>query len=384
MLSVMAGFNRDIREKILGMQAHIQLRHRFGDTIEDPQPIIERLERMQIRASPIVEGPVLIQTQRTVLAKYVKGIVPDLETHVTDIGNNIVDGDFLLDEGEALIGEELARQCNLALGDKFLIHSPEKLNRMVTFEGDGRITTKESHEVYVPEEITISGIFSLGMYDYDSSIIILHLDTADELFGLNWGSATSIQLKTDDPFDLRTTIESIMRDPIFGNLIPITWQQSNHRLFGALRVEKNLMFFILIFIMIVAAFGIAATLITVAVQKTREIGVLKALGATPDTIVFIFVIQGAIVGLIGTIVGTGLGLLVVHHRNRIADLMAVVMGTEIFPKDLYHLSQIPALVHPSDVIKIVVSALVICALGSLTPAIFAASRSAADALRDDI
>ena len=383
-LSVMAGFNRDIREKILGMQAHIQLKSRFGEIIESPDPLIEKLALIGINASPIVEGPVLIQTERRVLAKYIKGIIPNLEKHVTNIENSVVKGKFELNEEEALIGNELANQCNLAVGDKFLIHSPEKLNTMVKFQDDGKITADQSQEVYIPEEITVAGIFSLGMYEYDASVIVLHLDKADELFGQNWGSATSLQLKTKDPFDLNPVTDRIMNDPLFNNLRAITWQQSNQRLFGALKVEKNLMFFILIFIMIVAAFGIAATLITVVVQKTREIGVLKALGATSSTILLIFVFQGAIVGLIGTVLGTTLGLVIVHYRDHIANFLAVMMGTEIFPKDLYHLSQIPALVHPPDVLKIVLSALLICALGALTPAIFAASLSPADALRDEI
>ena len=383
-LSVMAGFNRDIREKILGMQAHIHLKKRFGEVIEDPDPLIDKLESSGLKASPIVEGPVLIQTQNRVLAKYVKGIIPNLEAKVTDIGKSIIQGRFDLKEHEVLIGKELASQHGLNLGDKFLIHSPEKLNRMVSFEDDGRLKTGQKQEVYTPEEVTVAGIFSLGMYDYDASILVLHLDKADELFGLNWGSATSIQIKTKDPFDLTSAMAAMARDPIFETLSPITWKQSNQRLFGALRVEKNLMFFLLTFIMIVAAFGIAATLITVVIQKTKEIGVLKALGATSSTILLIFVYQGAIVGLIGTLLGTGLGLLIVHHRNSIANIMAMVMGVEIFPKDLYHLSKIPGLVQPSDVMKIILSALLICILGALIPAMVAASLSPTDALRDEV
>ena len=383
-LSVMAGFNRDIREKILGMQAHIHLKDRFGEVIENPETLIDKLNNSGLKASPIVEGPVLIQTQNRVLAKYVKGIVPKLENEVTDIGKSVINGHFDLKEHEVLIGKELANQCNLNLGDTFLIHSPEKLNSMVTFENDGSVKAAEEQEIYTPEEVTIAGIFSLGMYDYDTSILVLHLDKADELFGLNWGSATSIQIKTPDPFDLNPAMTQIACDPILESLRPITWQQSNQRLFGALRVEKNLMFFLLTFIMIVAAFGIATTLITVVIQKTGEIGILKALGATSSTILLIFVYQGAIVGLIGTLLGTGLGLFIVHHRNSIANMMSWMMGIEIFPKDLYHLSKIPGLVQPSDIIKIVMSALLICVLGALIPAIFAASLSPTDALRDEI
>jgi len=383
-LSVMAGFNRDIREKILGMQAHIQLRGSFGVPISDPNPVLAVLRDKNIHASPVVDGPVLIQLQRRVLAKYIKGIVPELEKYVTDIHKSVIEGKYDIGENEVLIGNEFARQCNLSIGDKFIIHSPEKLNRMVKFADDGTIVKEEVVEVYVPEEVVVGGIYSLGMYEYDSSIIVMQLDKADEIFGLSWGAATSIQLRTDDPFNLTPVTDYILNEQVFNGLVAITWQQANQKLFGALRVEKNLMFFLLIFIMIVAAFGIATTLITVVIQKTREIGVLKALGATPVTILRIFVLQGAFVGILGTAAGTLLGLVSVHYRNAIAAVLAKIMGTEIFPRDLYHLSQIPALVQVSDVVIIVVSALIICILGALVPAIYAATMTPASALRNEM
>ena len=383
-LAVMAGFNHDIRDKILGMQAHIQLKHVMGAPIKNPQPLIDKLKSMEISAAPTVEGPALIQTHHKVLAKYVRGIIPELEKNVSDIQKSVINGRFTINEEEVLVGEELARTNNLEIGDKILIHSPEKLNQLVKFKEDGSLEASQSPEVYIPEELTIVGIFSVGMFEYDSSILILHLDKADELFGLDWGSATSIQLKTKDPFALTPVIDQIRQDKIFDNLIPVTWQQANQRLFGALRVEKNLMFFLLIFIMIVASFGIAATLITVVIQKTREIGVLKAIGATPMTILLIFILQGAIVGFVGTVFGGILGLTVVHYRNEVANVLANLMGTEIFPKDLYHLSQIPALVQTSDVITIIFSAFMICVLGALIPAIYAATLTPSDALQTEI
>jgi lipoprotein-releasing system permease protein len=163
----------------------------------------------------------------------------------------------------------------------------------------------------------------------------------------------------------------------------VTWQEANRQLFGALRVEKNLMFFLLTFIVIVAAFGIAGTLITVVVQKTREIGILKAVGMPGGTIARIFLLQGTIIGLIGTSLGTGLGLTIIHYRNQVAAVLAAVMGVEVFPKELYHLSQIPALVMASDVVLIVSAALVICIAGSLVPALYASALSPAAALQEE-
>lgn len=382
-IAVMAGFNRDIRKKILGMQAHIRIYNRLSGNIKNPEPLLARLRTYGVAASPVVEGPVLMQYHRQILAKYVRGILPKTERNVSDIHQSMVAGHFAITENEVLIGRDLSIQTGLGLGDKFIIHSPEKLNRMVGFKEDGSISKKSPDEIYVPEEVTVAGIFSMGMYEYDSSLIIMHLEKADDLFGLDWGAATSVQIKTGDPFNLKPLQKKIAADPLFAGLRTVPWQEANRRLFGALRVEKNLMFFLLIFIVVVAAFGIAGTLITVVIQKTREIGVLKALGATPAMILSVFCIQGVLVGLLGTLLGTLLGLEIVQYRNQIAAILARIMGTEIFPRDLYHLSQIPAVIMPMDIIQINGLALLICILAALIPAFYAASLQPTAALRNE-
>ena len=163
----------------------------------------------------------------------------------------------------------------------------------------------------------------------------------------------------------------------------VTWQEANQLLFGALAVEKRLTLFLLAFIVIVAAFGIAGTLITVAVQKTREIGILKAVGMSGGTVARIFILQGAVIGVIGTALGTGLGLLVLHYRNEVAGLLAKVMKVEIFPKKLYHLSEIPAFTTRGDILLIVGLSLIICVAASLVPALYACSLSPAKALQEE-
>ena len=384
--AVMSGFDRDIRDRILGMQAHLQvLPPPFTSSgrdapIEDPGPVLAELERLGAHGSPLIEGAVLFQMRQDVSAKYVKGVIPETEKRVTDISRN-VRGRFDLREGEALVGEEMAFEVGIELGDRVLIHAPTKLTRGIRWNDDGSVVAREIDEVYLPEEATVVGIFSLGLYEYDSSIIFVHADQAAELFGQDWGSATSVHARVPDPFDMegiRTGLQSA-----FPQYRVVTWQEANERLFGALRVEKNLMFFLLFFIVLVAAFGISGTLITVVVQKTREIGVLKAVGMSSAMVSRVFVLQGTAIGLFGTSLGTGLGLIVVRYRNQVAAVLAGVMGVEIFPKELYHLSQIPALVLKSDVIIIVGSALVICVCGSLIPALYASLLSPAVALQEE-
>lgn len=386
--AIMSGFDHDIRERILDMQAHLQVFPGYGiglgrtDVFADPAPVMETLNQAGAVSAPVMEGPVLIQRNDQISTKLVKGIVPELEKRVTNIHRSPnFQGRFDIKEGEALIGEDMAAELGLSIGNQLLIHSPKRLTGNVKWEEDGRVKVTEPDEVYFPEEVTIVGIFSMGVYEYDSSIIFMYLDQADDLFGYDWGSASSVHARVPDPFQMDHLVASLRQRLSHCQLV--TWQEANRMLFGALRVEKNLMFFLLTFIVIVAAFGIAGTLITVAVQKTREIGILKAMGFGAGIIARIFVIQGGAIGIIGTTIGTFLGLLIVHYRNQVADILARVMGVEIFPEKLYHLSSIPGQATPGDVITIVLLALAICVLASLIPALYATALSPARALQEE-
>ena len=221
----------------------------------------------------------------------------------------------------------------------------------------------------------------MGVYEYDTGIILLHLDQAADLFGFDWGAATSIQARVPDPWQM-TELTQEVRDALPACRI-ITWQEAKRVLFGALRVEKNLMFFLLTIIVVVASFCITATLITVVVHKTREIGIMKAVGMGRLLIARIFLIQGAIIGTMGTTFGVVAGLLTVRYRNGLAGLIARVMGVEIFPKSLYHLSRIPGYATPRDIVVIVCLALTICVMASVIPAVYAGLLSPARALQEE-
>lgn len=389
-IAVMAGFVNDIKMAILGTEAHIQLRpyrHSLSDAepfIKDPKPFLARLDELNFVAAPVVQGFSVVQTSKTRLdPKIVKGILPEWEKHVTAIADSMQFGRFDIGEEEALIPIDMASDLGLGIGDKFQIHSASKLRELFTYDDDGNISPRQNPTAYLPEEVTVAGVFEVGMYEFDSAVVIVHLEKADDLFGLSWGGATGIQIKTADPFDLEPAVDRLRADPAFAEVDIITWMEARKKLLDALMVERNMMFFLLIFIIIVAAFAIAITLITVAVQKTREIGVLKALGATHITIFMVFLLQGAIVGLIGTVLGTGLGLVIVDQRDLIADLMAQFLKIEIFPRRLYQFRSIPALVQFKDLATIAGSAFVICVLGAVAPAIYAAAMTPTQALRSE-
>jgi lipoprotein-releasing system permease protein len=233
----------------------------------------------------------------------------------------------------------------------------------------------------MPEQVRIVGIFSMGVYDFDNGLVFLHIDQAAELFGYDWGAATSIHARVPDPFRMDGVLVALRQE--LGQYTVRSWQEANQLLFGALRVEKTLMVFLLTFIVVVAAFGIAGTLITVAVQKTREIGVLKAMGMSRSLVARIFLLVGGIIGCIGTLVGVGLGLLVIGYRDVIATVLSRAMGVDVFPPELYHLTQIPGKPMAGDVVLITLMSLLICILASLIPALYASALSPARALQEE-
>lgn len=386
-IAVMSGFDRQLKLSILSMQSHLQVTapgylidEEASSAIRHPERIVDAIDELGGRAAPIIEGPALLQVRDRAAGKFVRGIIPERENRVTRL-EQYVDGRYAIREGEALIGSHLAAELGLAIGDTLLIHSPANLTSNFVWDDAGGVRAKEQSEVYLPEEVTIAGLFTVGVYEYDSSLVVVHLDQAADLFGFPWGAATKVHGKVPDPFRVQPAAEKLRNR--FPSKRIITWQQANRQYFDALRVEKNIMFFLLTFIVLVAAFGIATTLITVAVQKTREIGVLKAIGFGPADVARIFVYQGAIIGTFGTALGIGAGLLVLRFRSAISAFMARVLGVEIFPPELYHFSEIPARVLPGDVLTIGISALLLCILAALVPAVYASMLSPADALREE-
>jgi lipoprotein-releasing system permease protein len=253
----------------------------------------------------------------------------------------------------------------VGVGDRILLYSAQGF--------------AQPDEIRLPEELTVSGIFALGMWEFDVGFVMTSLDTARDLTRIEHG-VTAVQVVTDDP--LRATpVAARVRSALPPDYLVRTWEELNRTLFAALRVEKNLMFMLLLCIILVAAFSITNTLITMTVEKTREIGLLKAIGFTPGSIMRVFVWQGWIQGLLGTVLGTGLGLLVLRYRNDLLGLLNRRFGYELLPKELYHLSEIPASTTAADIVLVAAAVMFICTLAGLIPAFRVARLDPAQALR---
>lgn len=365
-MAVMSGFDRDWRERILGFNAHVTVSS--GGIIQDPQPVIEQLENEPhvTAVAPFALGRVLIEFNERIATPYLKGIDPKREVRVTRLGTNLVDGTLDLQRDNVLVGKELARQYGIFVGDRITVFSPKNLAR-------------RRDEINLPAELTVTGIFEVGMYEFDYDFILTSLETAQELYELGHG-VHAIALMTEDPLradEVKRALNAKLPPPFHA----LTWMDLNEELFRALVVEKIVMFFILFFIIVVAAFGLANTQITVVVQKTKEIGILKALGATNRQIMLLFVSQGIVIGIFGTLLGLGLGMLVLAYRNQFMQKLSQVIGWDLLPRQLYQLYELPAQINPTDIIVICAASFLICAFASVFPAYRAARLEPVEAMR---
>ncbi|MFA7159920.1 MAG: ABC transporter permease [Kiritimatiellia bacterium] len=368
-LAVMSGFDDMWREKILGFDAHI-LVSRPG-LIEDPEALAAATRAVEgvAAAAPCVQGLVFVRHGDLVYTPMMRGIEIETEKKMGRLPEHMVSGAFELAENDVIIGRELARRLRLKVGDSLLVFSPQTIV-------SGR------DEITLPLEMTVSGIFEIGMWEYDVGFVLLPLEAARELYGLE-GGAHALRVMASDPFKAAAVSRRIAAalEPHHDDFSVQTWMELNRQLFDALRVEKNMMFFLLIFIVLVAAFGITNTLVIVVVQKTKEIGLLKAVGFSSGSVMRVFLWQGFIQGVIGTAFGIGLGLVMLHYRNAIMRAFSAGLNMELFPKELYHLSEIPARIVAADVAVVAALSTIICTLAGLLAAWRAARLDPAMALR---
>lgn len=367
-IAVMEGMGLEIRSRIFGMQAHLQVQAPGDDHLPDPAAIMAILEAHGLRATPTTEGPVLVQLRRDIHAKMLRGIELESDRDVTILQDSIQAGRLPSAAGEVAIGEQLAWDFSLGLGSNMVVHPTGQLKQMVRVDEDNEVVVEESSD-YQPTELQVVGIFRAGMYDFDAGYLLTDLPTAAELFALPQGAAKEVRAVTDDPFAVDPVVAELRADERLHGLDLLTWQEANQQLFDALRVEKTVQFFVLTIIVVVAAFSIMAMLITVVIRKAPEIGVMKAMGATPWAILRVFMYQGAIVGLLGVIGGTLVGGALLAVRDHIARLMWANFQLQILPTGT---PRIPAVVRPGDVLVIALIAFAISLVAAILPALYAA------------
>jgi lipoprotein-releasing system permease protein len=384
-ISVMSGFDHDLREKILGFNAHLKIfaldqTGRTG-TMKDYGRVMDRVaaNKNVCGVTPFIFGPVLVETQaetnRPSLqdAPMLRGIDPQTEDKVSNLPHSVIEGKFDLSGRGLLVGNDFARALHLQIGDRLSIYSAREIKKMKA--------SRDKHEdtAILPDDYEVRGIFDVGYYDYDARVIVVSLDNAQDLYDLN-DSVHGLLVMLQDPYQA-----TAVRRELTGVLGPdydiTTWTEENSAILGALVVEKNVMFYLLFFIVIVAALCILSAQITFVVQKTREIGMLKALGATNLQVSGVFISQSAIIGVLGVLAGYGLGILALTYRNEFLHFMNRWTGWELFPASIYGFSELPAIIDARDIALICGSSFVICILGGVLPAIRAGRLKPVEALR---
>jgi len=386
-ISVMTGFEQELRRKVIGFDPHVVVTS--GGVLEDWETTAASVKTDPdvVAAAPFVLGPVIAQYQNRRLAPKIRGVDPEMEHGVVDITPFIVEGEYDLEGSKTIVGSELARELGVTVGETLTIFSPgnfkEILNEIERLEKTGGKPEDIASlkQLILPTELEVTGIFESGRYLYDSEFLIVPLHIGQELYNLG-PAAHGLAVKTRDPYladKVRNDLNSRLESPAYA----MSWMDMNKQIFDAIRMERQVMFFILMFIILVAAFGIMNTLITVTVQKTREIGVMKALGARTNQIVGVFLAQGMVVGVFGTLIGLGLGISLTQYRNEVSHFLSRSLGVEVFPASVYQFSEIPAEIVASDVAIICLSAFVICSVAALIPAWFAARLDPVKALRHE-
>lgn len=384
-IAVMTGFGIELRERLTGFSAHIRVEQSGPGPMKDWRPLMDRIStNPAIRGvAPYINAQILVETQPTgnsgshVFGILARGVDPKLESRVSDITNNVISGRFRLTPKSLLIPASLASEHGIRVGDRLDVYSVPSFRRMREAQ------RHQQDEVVTADEYFVSGLLDLGLDQLNSTVLVTSLADASDL----WGEGEGVQGLTvmlhdaSDVATLRVTDElrrSLGQGYTIGN-----WLSGNRAFLDALATEKAMMFYILFFIVIVAAFGNMSALITFVVQKTREIGVLKALGARPGSVALLFLGQSAVVGVLGVASGFVLGMLALRYRNEFLHFMNNRLGMELFPSSIYQFSGLPSRIVPSDVAIICGGSLVICLLAGVIPALRAAWLQPVQALRNE-
>lgn len=374
-LSVMNGFQRDVRDRMLSVLPHIEL-YVPGET---PRQVLSEWEDIARLAAenPAVEGAAPFVAAQAMIARgqalsgvQVRGIDPALEPQVSDVADQMVQG--RLDSLKAgsfnlVLGRELAAGLRAGVGDTVMVLAPQ-----------GSVTPAG----FTPRmrQFTVSGLFSSGHYEYDSTLAFMNVDDAAVMFRDNGGSGVRLRI-----YDMHKApaVTQQLRTSLPGRIYAQDWTQNNRTWFAAVQTEKRMMFLILTLIVAVAAFNLLSSLVMAVKDKRSDIAILRTLGATPREVARIFLVQGALIGVTGTLAGVGLGMLVAYNIDVIVPFIEGIFGMKFLPQQIYFISEMPSDPQSSDIITIAITSLVLSLLATLYPSWRASSLQPAQVLRHD-
>ncbi|MBA2352244.1 MAG: lipoprotein-releasing ABC transporter permease subunit [Burkholderiales bacterium] len=369
-LSVMNGFHEEIRTRTLGVVSHIQLSG--ADNVLDnwKQLAAEVAGHPQVVASaPFIGAQGLLSFEGVVRGAGLRGVLPDFEAGVTEIADRMTSGSLQqLKAGEfnIVLGAELARALRANLGDKVVLIAPQ-----------GQVTPAG----ILPrlKQFTVAGIFEIGHFEYDANLALIHLDDAQKLYRMV-NEVSGLRLKLRDLFQAPQVARELQRT-ISVDAYAGDWTRQNANLFRAIQIEKRMMFIVLILISTVAAFNIASTLVMAVTDKESDIAILRTLGASPASIMKIFMVQGALIGVFGTLLGVIGGVLLALNVDTVVGFIERLFHVQFLSKEVYYISELPSDLQWADVGVIAAVTLTLSLLATIYPSYRASRVNPAEALR---
>lgn len=371
-LSVMNGFEKELRTRILGMTSHAFITEADG-TLNDWRGLQDLImDRPHvIDSAPFVEGQAMLSQGSHVRGTQIRGIDPDLEGRVSTIGDKIIQGHFsALKPGSfgIILGKDLALAMGVTTGDKITLVTPD-------------VSPTPAGIIPRLKRLEVVGIFEIGMYEYDSALAIMNIEDAAKLFRIP-NAVTGLRLKLDDVYQAPSITRNLMQT-LPANYLAADWTYQHANFFRALKTEKIVMFVILLLIVAVAAFNIVSTLIMMVTDKQSDIAILRTLGMTPKDIMTIFMVQGTLIGLFGTLLGVVGGVTLALNVESIIAGVEKILGYQFLPADVYYISSLPSDLQWNDVTVIGLTAFVLSLLSTIYPSWRAAQIRPAEALRYD-
>ncbi len=369
-LSVMNGFQTELRGRILAVVSHVQISGADGE-MSDWQAVARDAEKLpEVRgAAPYVQAQGMLSFGSSVRGAMVRGIIPDEEKKVADFGMHMKEGSIDSLQPDAfniVLGSELARALGVFPGDKVTLIAPQGV---VTPAG------------VVPrlKTFTVSGLFEVGMFEYDSGLALIRLEDAQKLYRMD-DRVSGVRLKLDDLFRAPWVVRELAKTLTVPAYLS-DWTRSHANFFRAVQIEKNMMFIILSLIVAVAAFNIVSTLVMAVTDKQADIAILRTLGASPRSVMKIFIVQGALIGFIGLGLGVLGGVTLALNIDVVVPFIERLLGTQLFSKEVYYINSLPSELQWKDVITITAVSFVLSLVATLYPSWRASRINPAEALR---
>ena len=369
-LSVMNGFQKELRTRILGVVSHVQIAA-VGGELDNWRGTMEAATQHPrvLSAAPYVQAQGMLALDQQVRGTMVRGVLPDAEDKVADFARHMKIGrldDLVAGQFNIVLGMELARALNVGIGDKVTLIAPQ-----------GLVTPA----AVLPrlKQFKVTGIFEVGMFEFDSGLALIHLQDAQRLYRME-ERVTGVRLKVDDLFAAPRIGRELLRH--LGEGVYVSdWTRSHANFFRAVQIEKNMMFLILLLIVAVAAFNIVSTLVMAVTDKQADIAILRTLGASPGSIMQVFIVQGSMIGCIGLLMGVAGGVALALNIETVVPFLERLLGIQFLAKDVYYISELPSDLQWGDVGVITAVSFVLTLLATLYPSWRASRTNPAEALR---